>query len=58
MKMFLYSHIIHKRMACRVLQIEMSLSHPVISARLTSDISEFTVVHFCMDRSVYGIKDS
>lgn len=24
----------------------MSLSHPVISARLTSDISEFTIVHF------------
>lgn len=57
-EMRLYSHVIPKRMAFRVLQIEMSLSHPVVSARLTSDISEFTIVHFYMDGSAYGIKDS
>lgn len=55
MNTFLCSNIIHNRMVYRVLQTEMSLSHPVISARLTYDISEFTVVHFHMDGSSYDI---
>ena len=58
MKMLLNPHIIQKRMAFRVLQIEISLSHPMNLAGFTSDIGEITRVHSFLKKSPFSIKNS